>query len=148
MTEPAIHMRWRLPQAAPKRMHPARRSAGWLQLRPLPIRKLSNPPTNCILPAPLPCRRWRRVRSRPISPSFLTAPTKPERADFLDGDAALNAVGVQLQQKDYPVKFPDVSSVKLIRRGRLSCSNSKCSVELLPPESMNAGEIAPAAAKQ
>jgi tetratricopeptide (TPR) repeat protein len=46
--------------------------------------------------------------------------SKPERADFLDGDAALNAVGVQLQQKDYPVKFPDVSSVKLIRRGRLS----------------------------
>jgi len=74
--------------------------------------------------------------------------TKPERADFLDGDAALNAVGVQLQQKDYPVKFPDVSSVKLIRRGRLSCSNSKCNIELLPPESMNAGEIAPAAAKQ
>ena len=74
--------------------------------------------------------------------------SKPERADFLDGDAALNAVGVQLQQKDYPVKFPDVSSVKLIRRGRLSCSSSKCSVELLPPESMNAGETPPAAGKQ
>ena len=74
--------------------------------------------------------------------------SKPERVDFLDGDAALNAVGVQLQQKDYPVKFPDVSSVKLIRRGRLSCSNSKCSVELLPPESMNAGETPPAAGKQ
>ncbi len=71
--------------------------------------------------------------------------TKPERADFLDGDPSLSAAGALLQQKDYPVKFPDVSSVKLIRRAKLSCSNSKCSVELLPPPPLSADE-APSAA--
>jgi Flp pilus assembly protein TadD/transglutaminase-like putative cysteine protease len=72
--------------------------------------------------------------------------TKPERVDFLDGDAALNAAGAQLQQKDYPVKFPDVSSVKLIRRARLSCDGAKCNLELLPPESANTGDAPSAAA--
>ena len=34
--------------------------------------------------------------------------SKPERAEFLDGDAALSSASPQLQQKDFPVKFPDV----------------------------------------
>ncbi len=71
---------------------------------------------------------------------------KPERADFLNGDPSLSAAGAQLQQKDYPVKFPDVSSVKLIRRATLSCSNSKCSVELLPQEALSTSDGPPAAA--
>ena len=74
--------------------------------------------------------------------------TKPERADFLDGDDTLRTAGPQLQRKDYPVKFPDVSSVKLVRRARLSCADSKCSVELLAPESMNAGQVRPPAAQK
>jgi tetratricopeptide (TPR) repeat protein/transglutaminase-like putative cysteine protease len=71
---------------------------------------------------------------------------RPERADFLDGDPTLSAARAQLQEKDYPLKFPDVSSVKLIRRAKVSCSNSKCSLELLPAESMIAGEGPRAAA--
>ena len=71
---------------------------------------------------------------------------RPERADFLDGDPTLGAARAQLQEKDYPLKFPDVSSVKLIRRAKVSCSNSKCSLELLPAESMIVGEGPRAAA--
>jgi tetratricopeptide (TPR) repeat protein len=63
--------------------------------------------------------------------------SQPERAEFIDGDAALKDAGRQLQQKDYPVKFPDVSSVKIVRHATLSCSSSKCAVVLLPPEAMN-----------
>jgi len=64
--------------------------------------------------------------------------TKPERADFQDGDAALNGAGQQLQQKSFPVKFPDVSSIKIVCRAALSCAGSKCTAALLPPEGMAA----------
>ncbi len=99
-------------------------------------------------------RQARTVSLAPIAPGTVSAnfvlvfdsSTKPERADFLNGDPSLGAAGAQLQQKDFPVKFPDVSSVKLIRRAKLSCGNSKCSAELLPPEPLSAGEGPPAAA--
>ena len=72
--------------------------------------------------------------------------TKPERAEFQEGDPALNAAGQQLQQKDFPVKFPDVSSIKIVRRATLSCANSKCAITLLPPEAMNPATAAESAA--
>jgi transglutaminase-like putative cysteine protease/tetratricopeptide (TPR) repeat protein len=59
---------------------------------------------------------------------------RPERAEFVDGDENLRSAGEQLRQKDFPVRFPDVSSVKIIRRGLLSCGGSGCSIELLPIE--------------
>ncbi len=59
---------------------------------------------------------------------------RPERAEFVDGDESLRAAGEQLRDKDFPVRFPDVSSVKIIRRGLLSCGASGCSLELLPIE--------------
>ncbi len=62
--------------------------------------------------------------------------TKPERAEYFGGDESLRNAGQQLRQKDYPVKFPDVSSVKIIRRGTLACHNSGCTLVLLPPESI------------
>ena len=72
--------------------------------------------------------------------------TKPERADFQDGDAALNGASQQLQQKSFPVKFPDVSSIKIVCRATLSCAGSKCTAALLPPEGMAAS--APASASK
>lgn len=63
--------------------------------------------------------------------------TKPERAEFQDGDPSLSNAGQQLQQKNFPIKFPDVSSIKIIRRAALSCANSKCAITLLPPEEAN-----------
>jgi tetratricopeptide (TPR) repeat protein len=57
---------------------------------------------------------------------------RPERAEFVDGDESLRAAAEQLRGKDFPVRFPDVSSVKIVRRGVLSCGGSGCSIELLP----------------
>jgi len=60
---------------------------------------------------------------------------RPERAEFVDGDESLRAAGAQLREKDFPVRFPDVSSVKIVRRGLLSCGGSGCSIELLSIDS-------------
>ena len=57
---------------------------------------------------------------------------RPERAEYVDGDESLRAAAGELREKDFPVRFPDVSSVKIIRRGLLSCGGSGCSIELLP----------------
>jgi hypothetical protein len=56
---------------------------------------------------------------------------RPERAEFVDGDESLRAAAEQLREKDFPVRFPDVSSVKIVRRGLLNCGGSGCSMELL-----------------
>jgi tetratricopeptide (TPR) repeat protein len=63
--------------------------------------------------------------------------SKPERAEFLDGDGALRSATQQLQEKDYPVRFPDVSSVKIVREGTLNCENSQCEIVLMPPEAVS-----------
>jgi transglutaminase-like putative cysteine protease/tetratricopeptide (TPR) repeat protein len=57
---------------------------------------------------------------------------RPERAEFVDGDDGLRSAAGQLRERDFPVRFPDVSSVKIVRRGLLSCGASGCSIELLP----------------
>ena len=64
---------------------------------------------------------------------------RPERAEFVDGDESLRSATEQLREKDFPVRFPDVSSVKIVRRGLLSCGGSACSIELLPIEKESAG---------
>ena len=43
---------------------------------------------------------------------------KPERAQYLDGDPALRTASDKLRDEIFPVKFPDVSSVKIVRPGR------------------------------
>jgi hypothetical protein len=59
---------------------------------------------------------------------------RPERAEFVEGDESLRAAGEQMREKDFPVRFPDASSVKIVRRGQLSCRASGCAVELAPIE--------------
>jgi len=59
---------------------------------------------------------------------------RPERAEFVDGDESLRSASEQLREKDFPVRFPDVSSIKIVRRGQLSCGASGCAIELLPIE--------------
>ena len=59
---------------------------------------------------------------------------RPERAEFVDGDEGLRPAGEQMREKDFPVRFPDVSSVKIVRRALVSCAAAGCSVELLPVE--------------
>jgi tetratricopeptide (TPR) repeat protein/transglutaminase-like putative cysteine protease len=59
---------------------------------------------------------------------------RPERAEFVEGDESLRSASEQLRGKDFPVRFPDVSSVKIVCRGLLSCGGAGCSIELLPIE--------------
>jgi tetratricopeptide (TPR) repeat protein len=64
---------------------------------------------------------------------------RPERAEFLDGDESLRSASAQLREQTFPVRFPDVSSVKIVRRGLLSCNGSGCSIELLPIDDGSSG---------
>jgi tetratricopeptide (TPR) repeat protein len=61
---------------------------------------------------------------------------QPTRAEYLDGDAALQGVGDKLRSQSFPVKFPDASSVKIIRRAKVSCDGAGCSAVLLLVESL------------
>jgi tetratricopeptide (TPR) repeat protein/transglutaminase-like putative cysteine protease len=60
----------------------------------------------------------------------------PERVQFMDGDQSLRSAAETLQQTSFAVKFPDVSSIKIIRIGTASCVASGCSFELQPLNSM------------
>lgn len=64
---------------------------------------------------------------------------KPERAEWLEGDASLRPAADELRKKEYPVKFPDVSSIKIVRKGTLSCDGSACAIVLSPLEGLQAG---------
>jgi transglutaminase-like putative cysteine protease/tetratricopeptide (TPR) repeat protein len=82
------------------------------------------------------------ITSKPVSAHFnlvFEGSPRPERAEFVDGDDSLRSAGEQLREKDFPVRFPDVSSVKIVRRGLLSCGGSGCSIELLPIDSGQLG---------
>ncbi len=57
---------------------------------------------------------------------------RPERAEFVEGDESLRTAGEQMREKDFPVRFPDASSIKIVRRGQASCGSSGCALELLP----------------
>jgi tetratricopeptide (TPR) repeat protein len=77
------------------------------------------------------------ITSKTVSARFnlvFDSSPRPERAEFVDGDESLRAASERLREKDFPVRFPDVSSVKIVCRGLLSCGGSGCSIELLPIE--------------
>jgi len=77
------------------------------------------------------------ITSKSISARFnlvFDSSPRPERAEFVDGDESLRPAAAQLLQKDFPIRFPDVSSVKIVRQGRLTCGAVGCSIELLPLE--------------
>jgi len=59
---------------------------------------------------------------------------RPERAEFVEGDETLRTAGEKMREKDFAVRFPDASSIKIVRRAQLSCAGSGCAVELLPIE--------------
>ena len=59
---------------------------------------------------------------------------KPERVQFVSGDESLRRADEQLMKATYPVKFPDVSSIKIVHRGTLTCNASDCTIVLSPLE--------------
>jgi hypothetical protein len=60
----------------------------------------------------------------------------------MDGDESLRAAAEQLREKDFPVRFPDASSVKIVRRAQLTCRNSACGIELLAIDKEFSGTLA------
>ena len=57
---------------------------------------------------------------------------RPERVEYRSGDVALRALDAGLTNAIYPVFFPDVSSVKIVRRGTVSCATASCAIVLNP----------------
>ena len=60
---------------------------------------------------------------------------KAERADFAEGDPGLLPAEQALIDATFSVSFPDVSSLKIVRRGVLSCGATGCAIALKPIES-------------
>jgi len=90
------------------------------------------------------------IGSKTVSARFnlvFDSSPRPERAEFVEGDESLRSAADQLREKDFPVRFPDVSSVKIVRRGLLSCGGSGCSIELLPIEKESSSGTAPVSKK-
>jgi tetratricopeptide (TPR) repeat protein len=59
---------------------------------------------------------------------------RPERVEFVEGDESLRPAAEPMREKDFAVRFPDASSIKIIRRAQVSCGAAGCAVELLPIE--------------
>src|ERR1700675_4128843 len=84
------------------------------------------------------------ITNKPVSARFnlvFDSSPRPERAEFVDGDESLRSAVDQLREKDFPVRFPDVSSVKIVCRGLLSCGGSGCSIELLTIEKESSASV-------
>lgn len=64
-----------------------------------------------------------------------------DRVQFLDGDEGLRSQTDALQKADFPIKFPDVSSIKIILVGNLSCGATGCSFEIQPLNAIQQGSV-------
>ncbi len=60
--------------------------------------------------------------------------SKPARAEFLEGDGTLRSAVEKIREKEFLVRFPEVSSIKIVRHAQLSCARTGCSVVLQPVE--------------
>lgn len=58
----------------------------------------------------------------------------PDRVEFREGDTSLRQLEEPLLRTQYPISFPDVSSVKIVRRGTLTCQPAGCQMLLKPLE--------------
>jgi tetratricopeptide (TPR) repeat protein/transglutaminase-like putative cysteine protease len=61
----------------------------------------------------------------------------PDRVDFREGNAELRKAQNSLLRAEYPVSFPDASSLKIVRRGTLTCRESGCVLTLKPVDPIN-----------
>ena len=71
--------------------------------------------------------------------------SKPSRAEFLDGDGDLRSTADKIREKEFLVRFPDVSSIKIVRQAKLSCAPAGCSIVLEPVENLQGASAAQAA---
>ena len=77
------------------------------------------------------------ITTKPATATFnlvFDGSNHPERVEFVDGDEALRGAADQLRDKTFPVRFPDASSIKIIRRGKVTCGPSGCALGLTTME--------------
>jgi tetratricopeptide (TPR) repeat protein len=65
--------------------------------------------------------------------------SRPERVEFAEGDPDLQPAEQALMDATYKIEFPDYSSLKIVRRGVLTCSASGCAVVLNPVQNIALG---------
>jgi tetratricopeptide (TPR) repeat protein/transglutaminase-like putative cysteine protease len=61
--------------------------------------------------------------------------SRPQRAEYLAGDAEMQSAEAALTDSDYPIAFPENSSAKIVRRGVVTCGPAGCAMTLKPLES-------------
>jgi hypothetical protein len=71
--------------------------------------------------------------------------SRPSRAEFLGGDGALRTAADKIREKEFLVRFPDVSSIKILRHAQLSCAKTGCLVVLQPVENLQGSSALEAA---
>lgn len=67
---------------------------------------------------------------------------RPQRVDYRQGDSPFRDAVASLTDSDYPVSFPENSSLKIVRQGVLACSEQGCSLSFKLPESIQVPQIA------
>lgn len=68
--------------------------------------------------------------------------SRPQRVDYRQGDPELRGAEAMLTDGDYPVSFPENSSLKIVREGALSCSAQGCTLSFKLLESVQVPQIA------
>ena len=66
------------------------------------------------------------------------ASSKPQRVEWLDGAPEMRKLADLLREKEYPVRFPEISSVKIVRKASVTCETSGCTLVLQPLEGLQA----------
>lgn len=61
---------------------------------------------------------------------------KPNRVEWLDGAPDLRNISDRLGAAEYRVRFPDASSVRIVRKATVSCDGASCTVVLDPLEGL------------
>jgi tetratricopeptide (TPR) repeat protein/transglutaminase-like putative cysteine protease len=65
--------------------------------------------------------------------------SKPQRVEWLEGSPEMHKIADIIRDKEYPVRFPDVSSVKIVRRASVTCETAECTLVLQPLEGLQGG---------
>ena len=64
------------------------------------------------------------------------ASSKPQRVEWLEGAPEMRKLADLLRDKEYPVRFPEISSVKIVRKASVTCETSGCTLVLQPLEGL------------
>lgn len=72
------------------------------------------------------------------------ASSKPQRVEWLEGAPEMRKIADLIRDREFPVRFPEASSVKIVRKATVTCESSACTLVLQPLEGVqvNAHEAA------